>query len=181
MARPWLPASNVLVIAYVFFSVPQFLVWQRAGSENNLAGRSVSSVIINQTINHMNRCVINVLRFTPRHARKSQVMGLLMKEHKAEMDGKIAQRLVSAKLKGAAWSSEILISARLVALARVRRDSRRVFWCASRGAASLECGLKWDRQLFSSNERLQHDEGERDDPSWHNRWTFEKAGLSSCC
>lgn len=30
-----------------------------------------------------------------------QVMGLLMKAHKTEMDGKLAQKLVSAKLKGA--------------------------------------------------------------------------------
>ena len=29
-----------------------------------------------------------------------QVMGKLMKEHKTEMDGKLAQRLVTAKLKG---------------------------------------------------------------------------------
>lgn len=28
------------------------------------------------------------------------MMGKLMKEHKAEMDGKLAQRLVTAKLKG---------------------------------------------------------------------------------
>lgn len=32
----------------------------------------------------------------------SQVMGLLMKEHKAEMDGKLAQRLVTARLKASA-------------------------------------------------------------------------------
>lgn len=30
-----------------------------------------------------------------------QVMGLLMKAHKTEMDGGLAQKLVSAKLKGA--------------------------------------------------------------------------------
>lgn len=29
-----------------------------------------------------------------------QVMGMLMKAHKTEMDGKLAQKIVSAKLKG---------------------------------------------------------------------------------
>ena len=31
----------------------------------------------------------------------AQVMGLLMKAHKTEMDGSLAQKLVSAQLKGA--------------------------------------------------------------------------------
>ena len=44
--------------------------------------------------------LIPFLRLGSNNVRTRQVMGILMKNHKAEMDGKLAQKLVTARLKG---------------------------------------------------------------------------------